>query len=57
MVVIGPVLDPAGTWGLGVIEAATEDEARALALEDPAVSTGLSTFEIHPMMDPFVRPQ
>jgi uncharacterized protein YciI len=55
VVVLGPVLDPAGTWGLGVIEGDTEDEMRAIALEDPAVKSGMSTFEVLAMADPFVR--
>ena len=55
VVVLGPVLDPAGTWGLGIIEGDTEDEVRAIALEDPAVKSGMSTFEVLAMADPFVR--
>lgn len=48
-VVFGPVMDPAGTWGLAVVEADTEAEVRALRERDPAVSTGLCTGEILPM--------
>jgi uncharacterized protein len=55
VVVLGPVLDPAGTWGVGIIEGETEGEIRAMALEDPAVKSGMSTFEVAPMADPFVR--
>src|SRR5918998_3966668 len=40
MVVFGPVLDGTGSWGLGVVEAEDEDELRAHAADDPAVSGG-----------------
>lgn len=43
----GPVLDPAGVWGLGVLEAGNQEEARALAAEDPAIKSGLNRAEIH----------
>jgi uncharacterized protein YciI len=49
VIVFGPVSDPAGTWGLGVVEAETEDDARALGLEDPAVTSGGATYEVYPM--------
>jgi uncharacterized protein len=55
VVVLGPVLDPAGTWGLGIVAAESEDAMRALAADDPAVKTGMSTFEVWSMADPFVR--
>ena len=55
VVVLGPVLDPRGTWGLGIIEGDTEDEVRAIACDDPAVKSGMSTFEVLPMADPYVR--
>jgi hypothetical protein len=42
-------MDPAGTWGLAVVEADDEDGVRALRDRDPAVATGLCTAEILPM--------
>lgn len=48
-VVFGPVLDPAGTWGLGVVEADTDGDVRAIRTGDPAVSSGLCSAEILPM--------
>jgi uncharacterized protein YciI len=56
VVVYGPVSDPAGTWGLAVIEAETDDDARALGVDDPAVKSGMATFEIYPMPLAVVRP-
>jgi uncharacterized protein YciI len=57
MVVFGPVLDGTGSWGLGVIEADDEDELRAFAAEDPAVTTGTARVEIGKMLAGFVRPR
>jgi uncharacterized protein len=48
-VVFGPVADPAGNWGLAVVEADTEADARALRDADPAITSGLATVEILPM--------
>lgn len=46
----GPVLDPAGPWGLGLLSVADEAEARAFADGDPVVTAGLGfRYEIHPM--------
>ena len=56
MVVFGPILDSQGSWGLGVLEADTEDEVRAHAAEDPVVTTGTGSIEIGTMLAGFVRP-
>jgi uncharacterized protein len=55
VVVLGPVLDPSGTWGLGVIAADDQNGISALGAEDPAVKSGMSTFEVYAMADPFIR--
>lgn len=57
MVVFGPVLDGTGSWGLGVIEADNEDELRALAANDPVVTSGTATIEVGRMLAGFVRPR
>jgi hypothetical protein len=44
-----PVSDPAGAWGLAVVEAETITEVRVLADDDPAVVSGLARFEICPI--------
>jgi uncharacterized protein YciI len=54
-VVFGPVGDPAGVWGLAVIEVEDEGEARDLGLNDPAVTSGVATFETHAMPATIVR--
>ena len=48
-VVFGPVLDPKGMYGIGIVE--IEDEARLYALlaRDPAVKTELQRDEFYPM--------
>ena len=48
--VYGPVLDPAGTFGLAVVQAETEADVEAIRAEDPAVRSGLCTALIHPML-------
>src|SRR5438270_8113478 len=55
MVVFGPVLDRGGSWGLGVVEADDEEEIRAFAARDPAVTTGTATLEMGTMLAGFVR--
>jgi uncharacterized protein YciI len=56
MVFFGPVLDDTGSYGLGVVEADDEDELRAFAADDPAVTTGTARLELGKMLAGFVRP-
>jgi uncharacterized protein YciI len=56
-VVFGPILDNTGSWGLGVIEADDEEELRAYAAEDPAVTSGTAQMEIGRMLMGYVRPR
>ncbi|ACA16627.1 YCII-related [Methylobacterium sp. 4-46] len=49
-VAFGPVLDPAGAWGLGLLCVADAQEARAVTEADPVVAAGLGfRTVIHPM--------
>ena len=57
MVIFGPVLDSTGSWGLGVVETENEDELRAFAAGDPAVTSGTAQIEIGKMLAGFVRPR
>jgi uncharacterized protein YciI len=57
MVIFGPVLESEGSWGLGVVEAEDEDELRAFAMADPAVTTGTAGITIGKMAAGFVRPR
>jgi uncharacterized protein YciI len=56
MVVFGPVLDDAGSWGLGVVEAEDEAELLAFAARDPVVMTGTAEIVVGKMLAGFVRP-
>ena len=49
VLIIGPVLDPKGVWGMAVLETSTEEEARTLAMNDPSVKAGLNKVELSPM--------
>jgi hypothetical protein len=50
VIVFGPVLDPQGPYGMGVISAADETGARAFADGDLAMKSNRGfTCEIHPM--------
>jgi uncharacterized protein len=57
MVIFGPVLDGTGSWGLGVVEADHEEELRAFAAADPAVTSGTAQLEIGKLLAGFVRPR
>jgi uncharacterized protein YciI len=49
VVVFGPVLDPNGVYGLGIIEVENEDRAHAFAAGDPSIKSGLNRPEIYLM--------
>lgn len=48
VLIIGPVLDPKGAFGMAVVEC-SEAEARAMADNDPSVKAGLNKIEVLPM--------
>jgi uncharacterized protein YciI len=55
-VVFGPVFDPAGVWGLAIVDAADETAARALTDDDPVIRSGRGFgYAIHPMPNAVVR--
>jgi uncharacterized protein YciI len=47
VVAFGPVMDPKGAYGLGIICADNDEEVKKFMAEDPA--NGLNTYEWHPM--------
>jgi uncharacterized protein YciI len=56
VIIMGPVLDPAGAWGMAVFEAGSENEVRAIIAKDPTVLSGLGfRWEIYPMLRAVVR--
>ena len=56
VLVFGPVMDPAGTWGVAVVLAGDEAEVRALGDADPAVTSGVATYDVFPMPGASARP-
>jgi uncharacterized protein YciI len=54
LVVAGPVLDPAGPFGMAVFEAESIDEVRRILERDPAKAIG--RHELVPMGPTIVRP-
>src|SRR5918998_6679228 len=57
VIVVGPVADPAGFWGLGVLETESREAAERLVTGDPAVTSGMmARYEIHPMPGVIARP-
>jgi uncharacterized protein YciI len=51
----GPVLDSRGVYGVLAVEAATDDEARALAGADPSVKAGLIRTQVAEMHAVFLH--
>jgi hypothetical protein len=50
-VIFGPVADPAGVWGLCVLEVTDEAELQALTANDPVILSSLGFhYEILPML-------
>jgi uncharacterized protein YciI len=45
----GPVLSPAGTFGIGILEVENEAQAQEIAENDPSVLSGLNRSEVAPM--------
>jgi uncharacterized protein len=50
VVVYGPVADPEGVWGIGVVRAVDRAEALAIGERDPSVVAGVNTFEVFEIM-------
>lgn len=55
-IAFGPVLDPAGVFGLAIVEANDETELASIAAGDPVVQAGIGTIETYPMPGAIVRP-
>jgi uncharacterized protein YciI len=56
VIVMGPVQDPAGSWGLAVFEAGSEEEVRSVIARDPTTLSGIAfRWEIYPMLQAVVR--
>ena len=56
VIVMGPVLDPAGSYGVAIMEVTLEDEIRAIIAKDPTILSGRGfRYEIYPMLRAAVR--
>ncbi len=47
VVVFGPVMDPAGPYGMGIVSANSQDEIQQFMANDPA--SAILRYEFHPM--------
>jgi uncharacterized protein YciI len=56
VLIIGPVLDPKGAWGMAVLETDSLADAQKMADNDPSVKSGLNKAELSPM-SVFLRKQ
>ena len=45
----GPVLDPEGSFGIGLLEMDSMEQADAMAKNDPSVKVGLNRYTLAPM--------
>ena len=50
VVVYGPVADPEGVWGMGVLRAADRAEVLEIGSRDPSILAGVNTFEVFEIM-------
>jgi len=50
-IAFGPVIDPSGSWGLGIVKVEDEKEARALTTTDPVIMANRGfRYEFYPML-------
>lgn len=55
--IVGPVADPARTWGVAIVQADDAAAARAISDHDPAITGGIGfTADIFAMPRPILRP-
>ena len=47
VIVYGPVMDPAGVYGIGIVEADNVEQVREISINDPAAR--ILRFEFYPM--------
>src|SRR4051794_6021733 len=55
-VLFGPVGDPRGAWGLGILECADDAQARSITDNDPVVKSGQGfSYDVYPMLSANLR--
>ena len=50
VLVYGPVADPEGVWGMGVVRAESQQAALLVGQNDPVVARGVCTFDVLEIM-------
>lgn len=50
VLVYGPVADPEGIWGMGVVRAESQQAALVVGENDPVVALGVCTFDVLEIM-------
>lgn len=51
VLVAGPVNEPSGAWGLGVLRVKSRDDLEAFEANDPVIQAGIGMrYEHHPML-------
>jgi uncharacterized protein YciI len=54
--VFGPVADPAGVWGLGVLQLPDDIEPQSIVADDPVMKADVGfTYEVMPMLQAATR--
>ena len=56
VLIIGPISDPKGAWGMAVLETDSLEDAQKMAQNDPTVIAGINKIEVSPMQI-FLRKQ
>ena len=55
-IAVGPVMDPAGAWGVAIAETGTMDAMRSIVAADPVVVADLGfSYDLHPMPSLILR--
>src|SRR6476646_7209534 len=55
-IVFGPVADPKGGWGVGIVEVESEEQMRELEKNDPVIRANIGLkYEVLPMLRAIVR--
>jgi uncharacterized protein YciI len=58
VVAFGPVADPRGSYGIGIVQLEDDVEPRTLGDDDPVIQADAGfTFEVHPMPRLLLPPQ
>jgi uncharacterized protein YciI len=49
VLIFGPVMDPKGTFGMGILEVENEQEIKDFITKDPVIINRLGKYEYYPM--------